>query len=281
MKIVQLRSATILLDYEGQKLLVDPMLSDVGALPGFKMKGERKANPLVPLPSNAADALGSATAILLTHEHPDHFDTAGRAFAREKSLPVHASALDAPHLRRKGFDVRIVEEGSLGFAAEVVPAKHGRGLLGFLLGPVAGYFLSAPGEPSVYLVGDAVWGDDVRDAIVRHAPDVVVAPAGAANFGFGADILFSLEELAQLVELAPGKVVLNHLEALDHCPTTRAELRAFMVARHPTRDVLVPEDGEELVFRPTTTSGRDAPSVRSTPKRSRIQKWMTSPFSGA
>ncbi len=57
MKLLQLRSATLLLDYAGQKLLVDPMLADVGTLPGFKLRGEGRANPLVPLPSTAADAL--------------------------------------------------------------------------------------------------------------------------------------------------------------------------------------------------------------------------------
>lgn len=280
MKLLHLRNATCLLTYAGERFLVDPMLSDVGAMPGFKLfGGGRRRNPLVPLPTVAADAIASATAILVTHEHPDHFDSAGRRLAKERGLPVHATAMDVPHLRRKGLDARVVEEGSLGFPSEVVPAKHGRGIVGFALGPVSGYYLAAPGEPSVYLVGDAILVDTVREAIARLSPDVIVAPAGSANFGIGGDILFSPRELVDLVTMAPGKVVLNHLEALDHCPTTRAEVRARMLDAGLADKVLVPEDGEEIEL--TGAGPRSQPARTGGARRPGIQKWMTAPFSGA
>lgn len=281
MKLLQLRSATCLLDYAGQRLLIDPMLASPGAMPGFKLLGGgRRRNPLVPLPAGADAALASATAVLVTHEHPDHFDAAGRAFARDRGLPVHATAVDVPHLRAKGLDARVVESGSLGFPVEVIRARHAHGALGFFLGPVAGYFLAAPGEPTVYLVGDAVLVDAVREAVARLEPDVIVAPAGSANLGLGGDILFSPDELEALVRLAPGQVVLNHLEALDHCPTTRAQLHARMAAAGLASKVHIPEDGEQRVF--TAQSERIArPRVDAPVTRPGIQKWMTAPFSGA
>jgi L-ascorbate metabolism protein UlaG (beta-lactamase superfamily) len=281
MKLLQLRSATCLLDYAGQRLLVDPMLAAPGAMPGFKLLGGgRRRNPLVPLPAGTDAALASATAVLLTHEHPDHFDAAGRAFARGRGLPVHATAVDAPHLRAKGLDARVVEGGSLGFPAEVIRARHAHGPLGYFLGPVAGYYLAAPGEPTVYVVGDAVLVDAVREAVERLAPEIIVAPAGSANVGFGGDILFSPHELETLVRLAPGRVVLNHLEALDHCPTTRDQLRARMTAAGLMSKVFIPEDGEQLEF--TTNAERQAQPREDAPiTRPGIQKWMTAPFSGA
>ncbi len=48
---------------------------------------------------------------------------------------------------------------------------------------------------------------------------------GAANIGVGSDILFSVEEFVTLIKRTSGEVVLNHLEAIDHCPTTRDGLR--------------------------------------------------------
>ncbi|MEM6296745.1 MAG: MBL fold metallo-hydrolase [Myxococcota bacterium] len=278
MEIQQLRSATMLVSIGPHRLLVDPMLADVGAMPGFKMfGGGRRPNPLVPLPAQTTAALERATGVLITHEHPDHFDLAGRAWTKRSELPVWGNRMDVPRLRRKGLDARPVEDGGLNLQVEVVPSRHGRGLLGWFLGPVAGYYLAAPGEPSLYITGDSILTDNVRDAIERLAPDVVVAPAGSANMGIGGDILFSTDELLELAKLAPGAVVFNHLEALDHCPTTREGLRARMQAAGLADRVHVPEDGETLRF---THASEHRATPRPTALSPGLQKWMTSPLAG-
>ncbi len=279
MKIQVLRNATTLLSIGEHRLLVDPMLSEPGALPGFKVfGGGRRPNPLVPLPATAAAALAQATAVLVTHEHPDHFDRPGLDFARRRGLTVWASPVDAPNLRRKGLDARELRDGVLGMAVEVVPSRHGRGLLGWLMGPVAGVYLAHPDEPSLYVVGDSVLTDAVLDAIDRLQPDVILAPAGAANMGLGGDILFSLDELVALARRAPGEIVFNHLEALDHCPTTRAGLAARLTAEGLLGRTRIPADGEELVF-----ETRKAPHRRprsTVASAGGAQKWITARFAG-
>ncbi len=278
MEIQQLRSATMLVSFGAHRLLVDPMLSKVGAMPGFKVfGGGRRRNPLVPAPEQMADALAQATGVLITHEHPDHFDLAGRAWAKTSGLAVWANRMDVPRLRRKGLDARALEDGGLGVEFEVVPSRHGRGLLGWFLGPVAGYYLAPENEPSLYITGDSVLTESVADAIVRLRPDVVVAPAGAANMGIGGDILFSVDELVELTRLAPGAVVFDHLEALDHCPTTRATLRERMRAEGLIDRVHIPEDGEVLRFEEASTH---RPTTRAIELHPGLQKWMTSPLAG-
>lgn len=118
--------------------------------------------------------------MLITHEHPDHFDVAALEWIRSQGLPVYANRVDAGSLHQKGLDVHELQQGALNMDVEIIVSRHGRGQ--------------------------------------RLKPDVIVAPAGAANMGLGDDILFSLDELVTLVRRAPGLVVLNHLEALDHCP---------------------------------------------------------------
>lgn len=86
----------------------------------------------------------------------------------------------------------------------IVPARHGRGLLGWLLGPVSGCFLAHPGEPSLLVTSDAVLTDALLDAVDRLRPDVILAPAGSANMGHGGD---TVDELVTLVRRAPGRVV--------------------------------------------------------------------------
>jgi L-ascorbate metabolism protein UlaG (beta-lactamase superfamily) len=278
MKIRHIRNATALLTLGAHHLLVDPMLADVGALPGFKLfGGGRRPNPLVPLPADTLDALAAVTGVLITHEHPDHLDRAGIRWIRSRGLPVWASPMDAANLRKKGLDVHELGDGALGLNVEIVPTKHGRGPLAWMMGPVSGCYLAHPDEPGVYFTSDAVLTDAILDAIDRLRPEVVVAPAGAANMGAGGDILFSVDELVTLVRRAPGQVVLNHLEALDHCPTTRRALRERMRAEGLLARVHIPEDGETLHFDgpPAPRPARPQPAPG---RRPGFQKWVTAHF---
>lgn len=253
MKIYHIRNATMVLELGAQRLLVDPMLGDRGQLPSFKMVGaERHRNPTVALPEGAWAELEGCTGVLLTHEHHvDHLDEQARQWILARGLPVWCSPFDLPRLKRYGFDARLLEDGALGMRAAQIEATHGRGLFGWLMGPGVGFYLEHPDEPSVYLTGDTVLTQAVKDTIKTLRPEVVIAPAGAANFGIGPDILFSVSELVELTMLAQqqgAKVVFNHLESLDHCPTTRAALRELMSARGLDAGVFVPEDGERLTL---------------------------------
>jgi L-ascorbate metabolism protein UlaG (beta-lactamase superfamily) len=197
---------------------------------------------------------------------------------RERGLPVYTNGIDAPNLRKKGLDVHELSDGALGMRVEVVRSRHGTGLLGWLMGPVAGYYLAHPGEPSLYLIGDSIMTESVLEAISRLRPDVILAPAGAANMGLGGNILFSVDELVQLCRATEGVVVFNHLEALDHCPTTRAGLRERTRAEGLSARTFVPEDGEALTFEPSAS--RERIETVSRGERPGFQKWFTAPFAG-
>lgn len=273
MKIQQIRNATALVELGAHRILVDPMFAAVGELPGFKLfGGGRRPNPLVALPDGAMQAMERATCALVTHEHVDHLDGAAIRWLKARGLTVWASAVDAPNLGRKGLKVDVICDGALGMRVEVIAGQHGRGVIGWLMGPVSGFYLAHPDEPSLYITGDAVMTAPIRDALARLCPDVVIAPAGAANFGVGDDILFSLTELDELVRLAPGAIVFNHLEALDHCPTTRRRLLQRFVDQGGR--VKIPEDGEsiELTRRAGGAVTLGAPDTR----RPGLQKWLTS-----
>lgn len=250
MKIHQLRNATAILHIGERRILIDPMLGDVGAFGGFKyFGGGKRPNPVVPLPRGADEALNSVTDCLITHcqrDHFDHLDPAGVAFLRARNIPLWAHAGDFGYLREKGLSPREFVDGTHGMRVNAVKARHGHGFKGWLLGPGHGWFMHHPDEPSIYVTGDTVLVDSVRHALDELRPDIVVAPAGCANFGFGRDILFPLDELTELASMAPGMVVFNHLEALDHCPTKREELHAMLEARGVGGKCLIPEDGQML-----------------------------------
>jgi L-ascorbate metabolism protein UlaG (beta-lactamase superfamily) len=274
MKLHHLRNATAILHLGPHRLLIDPMLSDPGVMPGFKMfGGGRRPNPLVPLPPVTHEALSSVTGAIITHEHPDHLDGPGVSWLAARGLTVWAAPTDVAALRGRGLKAEPWTTSSLGLDVEVIPAQHGQGALSWLMGPVAGVYLAHPDEPSVYLTSDTVLSPGVSEAITRLRPDVILAPAGAANMGVGGDILFSMDELVALGHLAPGLVVFNHLEALDHCPTTRAALRARLAAEGLAERCRVPEDGEVVEHHnaaPARVKARGVPELAPG-----LQKWVT------
>ena len=278
MRIRQIRNATIALELGEHHILVDPVLSAKGVLPPFKIfGGGRRRNPLVPLPAGVEEWLTGVTAVLLTHAHHlDHLDRPGVEWIRERDLPVWCSGYDVAYLRAKGLKANPVEDGWLGMRAEVIPTKHGRGAVGWLLGPVAAFFVAHPSEPSLLLTSDAVLTDDLVANVDRLRPDVLVAPAGAANFGRGPDILFSLDELVTLSRHAPGQLVFNHLEALDHCPTTRAALLQRLKSDGLGGRSHVPADGQVLSFAPDPFKREYAlPQINQRPDpRPGFQKWI-------
>lgn len=263
MKFHQLRNATALIDYGPHRFLVDPMLCAPKSMPPFRL-GSKERNPRTALPEVPLDDI---TGLLVTHDHPDHFDAAGKAFARDQGLPVWCNTFDVEGFRKENLDARPFEDGALGLRIEAVPTRHGRGLSSLLMGPVAGFYLSHPDEPSLYLTGDSVLTDTVRDAIEALRPEVIVAPAGAANPGFGGPILFTEDELIELAQKAPGTIVFNHLEALDHCPTTRSGLRERIASEGLNTRCWIPDDGEARSF-----------AQRATPTAPRPQKPLRMPL---
>lgn len=280
MKIQHLRNATTLITFGKHCLLVDPMFSDPGALPGFKLfGGGRRANPLVPLPEETDSSLTHVTDVLITHEHPDHIDIPAIEWIKDHRIPVWASSIDAPNLRKKLPNVREVKDGAFGASIEILAAQHGRGMLGWFMGPVSGYYLAYPDEPSLYIISDAILTDDLLSSVDRLHPDIIIAPAGAANIGIGSDILFSVNELVTLIKRTSGEVILNHLEAIDHCPTTRDGLRQRMAVQRLGARVHIPEDGEQMHFERPATSPSTPPEVDVSANRlPGFQKWLTAKF---
>ena len=112
----------------------------------------------------------------------------------------------------------------------------------------AGYFLRLPGEPSLYISGDTVYTEDVDRVLAELKPAIAVVAAGSASLDVGSPILMNMEEILAMVEKAPGKVVANHLEALNHCPTTRIRLKKELDRRGLSAKVWIPQDGDTLMI---------------------------------
>jgi len=112
---------------------------------------------------------------------------------------------------------------------------------------VSGFVLAAEGEPVLYVANDTIWCDEVAAALEAHRPAVVVVNAGAARFREGDPIVMTADDVVAVARHAPdARVVAVHLEAINHCPQTRADLHQRLHDEGLTERVTVPEDGAEV-----------------------------------
>ena len=259
MNIHHLRNATFVIETGDLHLLIDPMLSDVGTLPPFAwFRHKAHRNPIVSLPVNAQATLEKVTHCLVTHSqkwgiealtHTDHFDRPGREFLRERDIPVICPKQDAPYMQKHGLEVLCAPgpwqtEPCLGGSITAIPALHGHSWMHAFMANGAGFFVDLSNEQSIYISGDTVYTPDVEKALTTLQPDVAVVAAGNASLDVGGSILMNLEETLRFIKKAPGMVIANHLEALNHCPVTRTQLLEQLKKNNLQDKTFVPEDGE-------------------------------------
>jgi len=235
MRVTSIRNATVILELSGRRILVDPMLDAARARPPIENTANPVPNPTVELPFPAEEVVRGIDAVLVTHRHRDHFDgTAERLLPRD--VPTFCQPDDASAFVDLGLDVRPVGEmlDWNGLTIRRVPGRHGSGAVAEALAPVSGFVLD-----DLYLAGDTVWYEDVAETIERFSPRVAIVNAGGASFLEGGLIVMGIDDVREVASRVPV-VICVHMEALNHCFLTRAELAAAVPG------VVIPRDGETV-----------------------------------
>jgi len=250
MKIQLIRHATLLLHIDGNRILVDPMLSGAGAMPAVPGVANTQDNPLVALPIDPS-LLMNMDAILLTHTHRDHFDVAAMEVL-PKNIPLFCQPEDADKIAAAGFkNIQTINEATEweGIHIYRTGGQHGTGSIGESMGPVSGFILEAQDQPSLYICGDTIWCPEVESALEKYQPRIIVCFAGAARFSGGDPITMDKEDIVNVCRQAPdAKVIVVHMEAWNHCALSRGELGTYVQQELLGQQVYIPDNGEEMSF---------------------------------
>ncbi|MHB8072290.1 MBL fold metallo-hydrolase [Desulfosporosinus fructosivorans] len=250
MRIQLLRHATLLITINEKKVLVDPMLSQAGAMSPIDNSPNSNRNPLVEL-ITPINFLQEIDAVLLTHTHRDHFDNAA-INQLPKNKPILCQPEDKDLLTESGFLKIYPIDNSLdwgGISFTRTGGQHGTGEIALKMAPVSGYVLKSETEPSLYIAGDTIYCEAVGEILAKDLPRLIVVNAGGARFNIGDPITMTAEDVAKVCRKAPqAKIIAVHIEAINHCLLTRAALRSHLEDKELSDQVFIPLDGDKLEF---------------------------------
>jgi L-ascorbate metabolism protein UlaG (beta-lactamase superfamily) len=174
--------ATVLLELAGHWVLTDPVWSD--RVSPSATVGPRRTHPV---PMQLAD-LPHLSAILISHDHYDHLDTATiDALVRLQDAPIVVPLGVSAHLRRWGVPAERVVELDWGqshtledLTLTCTEARHFSGR-GFTRNTTLwSSWVLAAGDRRVFFGGDTGYTPAFRDIGAEHGPfDLTMIPIGA------------------------------------------------------------------------------------------------------
>ena len=256
MTIHQIRNATLIVTFGDKRFPVDPYLADKDAYPGCEgTVNSEIRNPRVAL-SAPMETILDFDALILTHLHPDHFDEAAvKLLPRDKPVFVQDYS-DAELIKTMGFiDVRPlgIETVFEGISLSRPRGQHGSNQAyvegAELLSNVMGVVFLSKGEKTLYLAGDTVWNQMVETNLKMFKPDVIVLAAGDAQVPGLGSIIVGTTDIKAVYDAAPAaQVVANHMETVNHCVLSGAELASFAEANDMTARLSIPADNAMLEF---------------------------------
>jgi L-ascorbate metabolism protein UlaG (beta-lactamase superfamily) len=240
MKFTHIRHATCIIEFDGIRFLVDPILYKKHTLTPVK-GGIDEKNPLVDIILEE-NILKNIDIIILTHLHRDHFDPEIINFFG-KDIPIICSNEYKEKLSGLGFsNLNLVKEKTEVKNIEIIKTKgkHGSGFVGIAMGKSYGYILKTKNNEIVYITGDTIWCKCVEKTIEKYNPKYIIGFAGSAMIK---NIHITLDEndIKNIMEKSPNStVIMIHMDAWNHCLLTRQKLNEII----KNNNLIVPEDGK-------------------------------------
>jgi L-ascorbate metabolism protein UlaG (beta-lactamase superfamily) len=263
MKLTHVGGPTVLIEVGGWRLLTDPTFDAPGRryFFGWGAFSRKLAGPAIP-----AAEIGRIDAVLLSHDqHDDNLDPAGRALLPAAGTIV-TTASGAKRLggAARGLEpwqsTRLEAPGRPAIEITATPCRHHPPGFHPIVGDVIGFALRWSDDGALWISGDTVLYDGVREVARRVEVDVALLHVGGVRFEVTGPLRYTMTG-ADAVELCglirPRVAIPIHYEGWRHFRdgregVERALARAPEDVRRRFRWIPIGE-GVEIV-----TGGRDS-----------------------
>ncbi|MET0734525.1 MAG: MBL fold metallo-hydrolase [Microbacterium sp.] len=242
MRVTRIGGPTVLVEWEGWRILTDPTFDPPGRTYAFALgTSSRKTSG----PSSPIDELGPIDVVLLSHHHhADNLDDLGRAALARATTVVTtkagAKATAHPDVRgiAAGETTVLTAPGRPRLSVVATPCRHGPPLTGPIVGSVVGFAvtLDDAARPGLWMTGDTVMYRGVRDAARGLRPDVMLAHIGAVKFPLTGPLAYTMDAqgAVELIGLAEPRVVVPvHVEGWSHFSQQEGPAAAVFASASP------------------------------------------------
>ena len=212
-------TATTLIRYGELTVLTDPNFLHQGqrAYLGYGLTAKRLTEPAL-----SPEQLPELDLVVLSHLHGDHWDRRAQR-GLDHQLPIVTTPHASKRLQLRGFPRAIglrtwgsheLTKGSTRLRITSMPGRHAPGLLRRVLPPVMGSLLefgsiSQPVQLRMYLTGDTLFVDDLREIPVRYpALDAAVLHLGGTRLPGGLMVTMDAIQGADLLELLQPRLAI-------------------------------------------------------------------------
>lgn len=252
MKFHQIRNATIIIEYSGERLLIDPMFAPKEEYEPITLRNW----PYHDLPMSPKDIVKNIDAVILTHLHTDHFDKFAQELLPKATKIFVQDIYDRNALEKEHFcNIEIISidgtdfdgiklyktECCNGIRSIAEPVFLGNGMRWEAMGVV----LKCDNEPTFYLAGDTIMFDGVKNAIDKYKPEYIVVNSSCSQTPTSGPLNMGIEDIKELHEYYPdGKLLASHMDNVGNATLCRADLRASEIKDY----IYIPADGEIIVL---------------------------------
>jgi L-ascorbate metabolism protein UlaG (beta-lactamase superfamily) len=233
-QVIYVGGPTVILEIAGLRLITDPTLDPPGTFPA----GPGDTIQKLSAPALSLSEIGKIDVVLLSHDqHADNLDKAGKELVMRTPLTLSTKVAAA----RLGGNVMGLspwetykmptpDGGQLTVTA--TPARHGpAGIEGFA-GDVTGFMLTLDsGDDAVYLTGDTVFYEGIKEVAARFNPKYVFIFSGAAKPKLPVHLTMDVNDALDTASAFPAATFIPvHYEGWSHLTETVDTLRQAFTA---------------------------------------------------
>ena len=109
-----------------------------------------------------------------------------------------------------------------------------------------GIVFKAENEKTLYVAGDTIWCEEVKTAIDKFNPNVIITNACGATvkIGNGERLIMDIEDTKAISAYAENATIIaSHMDTVSHLTVTREDIKALKL-----NNVVIPDDNEILEY---------------------------------
>lgn len=253
MKLQFIRNASLILELDNKKILVDPVFSEKFSLDPIPFSNDMR-NPISDLADGFHTYLKNIDAVFITHFHEDHFDSVAIENI-DKDLPIYCQKHDFDNIQNLWFKNIFSIDETISIENITVQrflASHFHGDTQTPpFGHSSSYFFQTQ-DKKIFITWDAILDEKLTKALESTQPEIIIANLWDCQFSQenpilspGKNMTLTNKEILEIQKNYPSaKIIAIHLDGVNHATVSREDFIKYVTDNGIQNNFIIPKNGE-------------------------------------